>query len=84
MINDDTSCDTNYFTSFDPQRVTPNDFVDPPNLHHYCIVDVCVFGWNILTMIGWINMGSGSDIHVPLRMTCNNFGDHLTFSLAPS
>lgn len=26
-------------------------------------------------MIGWNTMEFGSDIHVPLRMTCNNFGD---------
>ncbi len=29
-------------------------------------------------------MKYGSDIHVLLRMTCKNFGDPLTFHLAPS
>ncbi len=28
-------------------------------------------------------MKFGSDIHVPLRMNCNNFGDPSTFHLAP-
>ncbi len=29
-------------------------------------------------------MKFGSDIHVPLRMKCNNFGDILTSHIAPS
>ncbi len=29
-------------------------------------------------------MTFGSEIHVPLRMNCNNFGDSMTFNLAPS
>ncbi len=29
-------------------------------------------------------MKCGSDVHVPLRMNCKNFGDPLTFHLAPS
>lgn len=34
--------------------------------------------------IGWIAMTFGSDIHVPLRMNCNNFCGPLTFHPAPS
>lgn len=33
--------------------------------------------------IRWIAMEVGTDIHVPLRMNSNNFGDPLTFQ-APS
>ena len=29
-------------------------------------------------------MTFGTDIHVPLKINCNNFGDLLTFHLAPS
>ncbi len=29
-------------------------------------------------------MKCGSDVHVPLRMNCKNFGEPLTFHLAPS
>ncbi len=29
-------------------------------------------------------MNFGSDIHVPLKMNCSNFGDPLTFHPAPS
>ncbi len=32
----------------------------------------------------WIVMKCGSDIHVPLRLNCNDFGDPLTFHLVPS
>lgn len=35
-----------------------------------------------ITTIGWIVMKCGSDIHVPLRLNCNNFSDPLTFHRA--
>ena len=34
---------------------------------------------NTSTNISQIDLKSGSDIPVPLRMNCNNFGDPLTF-----
>lgn len=31
--------------------------------------------FNIATTIGWIAMQCYTDIHVPIRINCNNFGD---------
>lgn len=36
------------------------------------------------TTIGWITIRFCSDIHGPKRIDCNNFGNSLTFELAPS
>lgn len=33
------------------------------------------FTVNCLHNIGWIAMTSGTDVYIPLRMNCNNFGD---------
>ncbi len=46
---------------------------------------VCHFGaeWNSSTTIGWIAMGICTGIHDPQRMNPNDFGDPLTFPLAP-
>ncbi len=38
---------------------------------------------DISTIIGQIAIKFGTNIHVPLRMNSNNFGDTLTFHLAP-
>ncbi len=38
-------------------------------------------GWNISTTTGWITMKFSTNIHVPLMMYPNNFGDRLTFHL---
>ncbi len=43
--------------------------------------DICGFGWNVLETIA---MKFDTGIHAPLRTNCNNFGDALTFHLAPS
>lgn len=39
---------------------------------------------NVLTTNGLIVMTFGSDIYIPVRMICNNFGDLITFLLVPS
>ncbi len=44
-------------------------------------IDILVLYWNILTTIRWIAVKFGSDIHVLVRMSCNNF-DPLTFPQA--
>ncbi len=38
---------------------------------------------NISTTIGWINMKFCTNIHGPQKMNPKNFGDPLTFPLAP-
>ncbi len=50
-------------------------------LSYHQQVDIFGSEWNISTNIG---MEFVADIHVPLRMNYNNFGDPLTFHLAPS
>ncbi len=40
--------------------------------------------WSVDRQLLWIMMKFGTDIHVPLWMNCNNFGDPLMFPLAPS
>ncbi len=40
--------------------------------------------WNISATTGGIVMKCGSDLHVLQRMNCDDFGDPLTFHLAPS
>ncbi len=42
-----------------------------------------VVKWTVSAAVGWIVMKCGSDVHVPLKMNCKNFGDPLTFHLAP-
>ncbi len=38
------------------------------------------FERNVSKNIEWIAMKFGTDIHVPPRINCNDFGDPLTFS----
>lgn len=36
---------------------------------------------NILTAVGWIDMKPGSNVHVLFSISCDNFGEPLTFNL---
>ncbi len=47
-----------------------NDVCDP-----FTDVDIYGFDWNVSKAIGWIAMKFHTDIHIPLRMNWNNFGD---------
>ncbi len=58
--------------------MNPTDSGDPLTFH------ICGFEWKVSRTIGWIAVEFGPDIHVPLRMNCNNFGDQLTFSFLSS
>lgn len=44
-------------------------------------VDICGYDWNSSTTFEWIAVKLCTDVHVPLRINCNNFVDPLTFCL---
>lgn len=48
---------------------------DLPLLHHN--VHICGLERNVSKTIEQIDVIFGTDIYVPFRMTCNNFGDAL-------
>ncbi len=61
-----------------PERTNPSDFTE---LSTFPLVPPS--GQNVLTTVSWITMKFGSDIHISLRMNCNNlnisistFDDH--------
>ncbi len=52
-------------------------------LWHHHEVDIWGFLWKVSNTIGCIAMKFGTDICVPPRMNCNNFGDPYTFPVVP-
>lgn len=54
-----------------PLRMKPTDFGDPPSITSRFIFVI------FSEMSGWIAKKFGTEIHVPLAMNCNNFGDTL-------
>ncbi len=63
-----------------PQRMNPNDiFLKSKNAKFMVTTDLR----DHQTTIWWIAMKIVTDIHIPLSMNCNYFGDPLIFHLIP-
>lgn len=57
---------------------------DPQTFLSSAEVGICGFEWNVLTNNRWIASKFDANMHVHLRMNCNNSAHILAFNLAPS